>query len=109
MDWSKRIGWILDEGLLIEDALDLDRGVATGVAIDVGLIPAEAKAGEGSGIQRRILNQEHIEAGAFWQAAGCQSHDIVLLAVRKSVGDFDSRLRVLDGRAGEGTGEQARI
>src|SRR5689334_6780448 len=53
---------IFDEGLFIEDALHFDRGNAIIVALDIGLVPARAEPAEGSTIERRILDQEHVEA-----------------------------------------------
>src|SRR6266566_2053038 len=50
-DRHERVGRVLDEGFLIEDALDPDRGIAIGVALHIGLVPTKAKTGEGALIQ----------------------------------------------------------
>jgi hypothetical protein len=74
------------------------------------LVPAKTKTGEGAWIQWRMLDQEHIEARVRGEATGSQNHEIVLRTSDKPIGDMDTRLRVLDGRAGEGlTGLQTRV
>jgi hypothetical protein len=108
--WWSRAGRVLDKGLLIEDAPDGDCGLALGIALQVGLVPAKAETGEGAWIQWRMLDQEHIEARVRGEATGSQDHEIVLPTRDKPIGDVDTRLRVLDGRAGEGLpGLQARV
>ena len=102
MDRNELVGRVLDEGLLVEDALDIDLGMAKGVALNVGLVPAKAETSKGAAIQWRVLNQEHIEAGILRQPASSQDHDIVLRTSDKPVADGDARMRVLDGWAGEG-------
>ncbi len=109
MDRVEGVGRVLDKGLLIEDALNPDGGVAVGVALEIRLVPAKAKAGEGTFIQRRILDQEQIEGRILGQPAGRQDHDIILCARDKPIGDGDMRLCMLDSRAGEGTGQQAWV
>jgi len=57
-----------------------------------------------------MLDQEHIEARVGGESPSRQDHDIVLRTSDKPIGDADTCLRVLDGRAGEGlTGLQARV
>jgi hypothetical protein len=108
--WWSRAGRVLDKGLLIEDAPDGDFGMAVGIALKVGLVPAKTKTVEGACIQWRMLDQEHIEARVRGEATGSQDHEIVLRTGDEPIGDVDTRLRVLDGRAGEGlTGLQARV
>ncbi len=110
MDRVERVGRVLDKGLLIEDAPDGDFGMAVGIALEVGLVPAKAETGEGARIERRMLDQEHIEARVRGESTGSQDHVIVLRTSDKPIGDVDIRLRVLDGRAGERlTGLQARV
>src|SRR6266704_6953570 len=110
MDRVERVGLVLDKGLLIEDAPDGDFGMAVGIALEVGLVPAKAETGEGARIERRMLDQEHIEARVRGESTGSQNHEIVLRTSDKPIGDMDTRLRVLDGRAGEGlAGLQTRV
>ena len=110
MDRVERVGRVLDKGLLIEDAPDGDFGMAVGIALEVGLVPAKAETGECARIERRMLDQEHIEARVRGESTGSQDHVIVLRTSDKPIGDMDTRLRVLDGRAGERlTGLQARV
>jgi hypothetical protein len=110
MDRIELVGRVLDKGLLIEDAPDGDFGMAFGIALEVGLVPAKAETGECTRIERRMLDQEHIEARVGGESPGRQDHDIVLRTSDKPIGDPDTCLRVLDGRAGEGlTGLQARV
>ena len=48
MDRHKRVGWVHDKGLLIEDTLNSDFGIAIGVALYVGLVPTKTETGEGA-------------------------------------------------------------
>src|SRR5215831_7358155 len=102
MDRIERVIGIFNEGLMIEDALNPDRGKAEGIALKVGLVPTETEPGKCTTIQRRILDQEHIEACIPGQPCGYQGHNVALCVSGNSIVDGDKGFGMLDGRAGEG-------
>jgi len=66
------------------------------------LVPAKTETGKCARIERRILDQEQIEARVGGESSGSQDHDIVLRISHKPIGDGNTSMRILDSRAGEG-------
>jgi len=96
----ERVGRILDEGLLVEDALHSDRGFAFIVTLQIRLVPSEAEAPEAC-IEGRMLHKEQVEARILGQPLGLQGHHIVLRFGGEAVGDGNGSRGPLDCRAGE--------